>query len=445
MDDMHDFTALTIQEPLIQKLALQQIQIPTAVQKQVIPVIAQGTSVLFQSETGTGKTLAYLLPLIQKCAAAENPAKKVQLLILSPTYELASQIKTVVQTLTEQKVVLCIGGSPIKRQTDALKERPFAVIGNPARILELIHLKKLKTDGMLAVVLDEMDRLVSKEIKQATTDILTAVPKNCQIIGCSATVTKTAVQTVQKCTPQEIQTVYLPQEDVLRLRIEHWALYAETRDKINTLRQFLSAVQPQKAVVFTSRPDQVINIYEKLIYKKINCTALYAKADKNDRKAAINKFRSGGCPILITSDLASRGLDITGITHIIQMDLPSDQDFFVHRAGRTARAGAKGINVVIGDAYEMRAYAALEKKLGLTVYPKQLYGGKVVEPQADPDQNPRAAHGNQLRISKQKLETESVPGSRGAGGLQRKTSAQAKRGSRFAGQTTAEEAAGHKN
>ena len=155
---------------------------------------------------------------------------------------------------------------------------------------------------------------------------------------------------------------------------------AEIRDKIEFLRKFLAAEKPGKALIFTSRADQVENIYNKLTYKHVECMALHAKADKQMRKSAIDRFRSGKCKILITSDLGARGLDIPDITHIIQMDLPEDDDFFIHRAGRTARAGKKGINVVIGDEFEMHRYAALEKKFGLTVYPKQIRNGKISAP-----------------------------------------------------------------
>ena len=172
----------------------------------------------------------------------------------------------------------------------------------------------------------------------------------------------------------------LPKEDVLAKNITHWAIYAETRDKIDTLRKFLAAENPEKALVFASRADQVENIYSKLKYKKVECACLYAKADKQARKAAIDRFRSGKEHILITSDLGARGLDINGISHVIQMDLPSDSDFFIHRAGRTARAGKTGINVVIGDEYEMKAFAALEKKLRIKVFPKEIRNGKVQAP-----------------------------------------------------------------
>ena len=132
--------------------------------------------------------------------------------------------------------------------------------------------------------------------------------------------------------------------------------------------------------MFTGRNDQLDNITSKLKYKNIECASLSGKTDKKDRKTAIDRFRTGKLKILITTDLTSRGLDIPGITHVVQMDLPEKEDFFIHRSGRTARAGKTGVNVVIGDAFEMQNYARLEKKLKLKVYPKMLYKGKLIDP-----------------------------------------------------------------
>ena len=201
------------------------------------------------------------------------------------------------------------------------------------------------------------------------------LPEKIQYIACTATVDN-STKKFFKDSSLEI----MPEEDVLKRNISHWAIYAENRDKIETLRKFINAENPGKALIFTSRSDQVENIYSKLKFKKIDCMALHAKTDKQERKAAIDKFRSGKAKILVTSDLSARGLDIQNITHVIQMDLPSDQDFFVHRSGRTARAGKTGINIVIGDEYEMNQYALLEKKLGIKVYPKEIRDGKVCEP-----------------------------------------------------------------
>jgi superfamily II DNA/RNA helicase len=211
--------------------------------------------------------------------------------------------------------------------------------------------------------------------------------KDIQLIAASATITKTTQKILQSTrikqngtTESDLKTLFLPPEDVLRKRITHLALFSETRNKIDTLRKLLLAENCGKALVFTSKLDQVANIVSKLKFKNIECAALTAKTEKTERKATIDRFRSGKIKILVTSDLVARGMDIPDITHVIQMDMPSDDDFFVHRAGRTARMGKTGINIVIGDAYEMRKYAAIEKKLKLVVYPRMLYKGKLIDP-----------------------------------------------------------------
>ena len=387
MDKAKSFSELKISEKYIENLKSHEITEPTAVQAQAIPEILEGKSLLFQSETGTGKTLAYLLPLFERIEKQENPRKEARIVIIAPTIELASQIKSQVQMTTDSKAALLVGGAPIKRQIELLKEKPLIVIGGPARLLELFHLKKLRLDGVQAVVLDEADRLISPEIRDDTLDLINAMKKDVQLIAASATITGSTQKILQEtrvkkngATESDIETLFLPPEDVLRKRITHYALFAETRDKIDTLRKYLVAEKPAKALVFTSKLDQVANIVAKLRYKNIDCFGLTAKMDKTDRKSTLDRFRSGKIKLLVTSDLASRGLDIPNITHIIQMDLPSDENFFVHRAGRTARAGKTGINMVIGDAYEMRKYAALEKKLKLVVYPRILYKGKLADP-----------------------------------------------------------------
>ena len=382
-----DFSSLGIDEKYCEKLSSHGITEPSSVQSQAIPEIIKGTSLLFQSETGTGKTLAYLLPLLQNVEKLENPKKEVKIVIISPTIELASQIKSQIQMVTDSKAALLVGGAPIKRQVETLKEKPLIVIGGPARLLELFHLKKLRLDGAAAVVLDEVDRLLAKEMQEDTLELISALKKDIQLIAASATITQSTQKTLQATrikqngtTESDLKTLFLPPEDVLRKRITHLALYSETRDKIDTLRSLLNAEKPQKALIFTSKIDQVANIVVKLKFKNIECYALTAKTDKVERKATIDKFRSGKIKILVTSDLAARGLDIPDISHVIQMDMPSDDDFFIHRAGRTARMGKTGVNIVIGDGYEMRKYAAIEKKLKITVYPRMLYKGKLIDP-----------------------------------------------------------------
>ena len=368
---------LSLSENLNEKLSALNIKEPTAVQKEIIPLISQGEDVVFQSETGTGKTFAYLLPLINKLEQ-ETDSTKLRILVVAPTFELASQINMNVKSITNRKSALIIGGAPIKRQLETLKEKPQIICGSVARIVELIRLKKIKINDLFAIVFDETDRLVKKELLEETNELYNLIPQSTQIIACTATINQ-----FTKRFFAGINNVILPNEDILTKRITHWAIYAEQRDKIETLRKFLLAEKPGKVLIFTSRADQVENITSKLKYKNFECASIHAKSDKQERKATLDRFRSGKNKILITSDLAARGLDIPNITHIVQMDLPSDEDFFIHRSGRTARAGKTGINVVIGDEFEMNQFAKLEKKLKIIVYPKEIYGGKVLAPRMD--------------------------------------------------------------
>ncbi len=441
------FSDFGIGEEIIQRLSVAGITSPTAVQQKIMPLVAEGKNLMFQSETGTGKTFAYLLPILQRLCDNPKSSNPVRVLVASPTYELASQIKAQVRLVSDVKCALCIGGAPISRQVELLKEKPQIVIGGPARLLELIHLKKLKADAVETLVLDEADRLLSPELRNDTEGLLERLPRRVQLIGNSATVSDYTRKVLQNArdaidraseekTPAEsgkasgskdsagkistdmaangnkdagakdsgntpadqnpadrkqaasaIEFVTLPTEDVLRKRITHVAIFAERRDKIDTLRSFINAVKPKKLLVFTAKSDQIENIASKLRYRKLECEALSAKIGKQERKSAIDRFRSGKVTILVTTDLASRGLDIPDVTHVVQLDLPQTADFFIHRAGRTARAGKTGMNCVIGDAYEMQDFAKLEKKLGLKVYPKILYKGKLTSPRPDAEEN----------------------------------------------------------
>lgn len=373
----------------------------TKVQNSVIPKIRDGKNTVFQSETGTGKTFAYLLPLLEKIEAEkqseENVSRLPKILIIAPTLELTSQIKNAARNVTDMKISLLTGNAPLKRQIEMLKEKPEIICGTAGRLLELIKLQKLKTSSITACVLDEADRLLKKESVDLTYEILRNVPKHAQLIACSATITNSVKKLVddfgksassdgdadcEGAVKSESKSEYIemPAEDVLRKKITHIAIYAEARDKIDMLCKFMRVVHPEKMLVFASRQAQVINIAQRLQFRKLDCDALFSKQDKFDRKTALDDFRSGVVRTLVTSDLSARGLDIAGVTHVVQMDLPEEKDFFVHRAGRTARAGESGMNVVIGDAYEMRRYAAFEKQLGIIVYPKILYGGKMIAP-----------------------------------------------------------------
>ncbi len=406
---MITFSGLSVPPELCTALEKRAITVPTPVQEQVIPLLLAGENVLFQSETGTGKTFCYLLPAFIKCLSS-GIQQATQILVIAPTHELASQIKTEALNLARDANVpitaaLCIGGAPLKRQIDMLKEKPSILVGGPARILELIHLKKFKTNNVSMVILDETDRMLAPEMRDIIRDLLAVLPGSAQFAACSATLSHYHASLLEKMIPERkpvpesevvqaakpvsapsryrIRLINLPPEDVLKRNIVHWVFFSEGRDKINALRSFLLAEKPEKALVFTAIAGQVENIVAQLNFKKIPCSGIYAKLDKIGRKKAIDDFRSGRSKVLVTSDLAARGLDIPDITHVIQLDVNENEDFFIHRAGRTARAGKSGINAIFGDEKELRNLSRVEKKLGIVIYPKVLYGGAVRTPDQD--------------------------------------------------------------
>lgn len=397
---MSDFSAIPLYRPFVEALASKGIVQLTPIQEKVIPPALEGKHIFFESETGTGKTYAFLLPLLTNLMRDEKAALLPRILILSPTAELAVQIKEAAVHLNANakspiKIALCVGGTSLKRQIDALKEKPALIIGTPLRISDLIKLKKLKLKEVSAAVIDEADRQLAKESRDALKAVLTELPQQAQILACSATFNNKNSDLLKSflshsAALETCEYITIPRTHVLQHSIEHWALFSERRYKADTLRALIhalnntnsrlnndTAARSKKMLIFTAPAQEVDTLANKLRHKKLNAAPLYGNMDSAARKQLLAQFRSGKRRLLVTTDVSARGLDITDIDYIVQMHLTKDADLFIHRAGRTGRAGRHGVNIVIGDAYELRILQGIEKKLGITVYPKMLNGGKI--------------------------------------------------------------------
>jgi superfamily II DNA/RNA helicase len=394
------FAELGVSPHFIEKLRVRNIVKPTEIQKRVIPLLTSGKNLIFRSATGTGKTFAYLLPLLQRLSAGEAAGESGSggnggsgkgggplILICAPTLELCSQIKKEADFLLKGqeppvKVNLLIGSANLDRQIGALKkDRPRVIVGNPSRLLLLVRMKKLKLGSIGALVLDEGDRLFAEELAADTRELLGFINRDRQTAACSATISPKNRDLLLPFMGEGVLFEEAGDEEVLRSRIEHWAFFSEGRRKIQSLRSLLGAVKPKKALVFSGGGGQPGNIVSQLQYHRVPSAGLYGDMDKKNRKDAVDGFRSGKITVLVSSDLAARGLDIPGITHVIALDVPAEAGPYVHRAGRTGRAGRRGIMITIGDEEEMRRLARLEKKLGITIYPKVLYRGQVCVPE----------------------------------------------------------------
>jgi superfamily II DNA/RNA helicase len=291
---------------------------------------------------------------------------------------------------------LLIGQANLKRQIEGLrKEKPQVVVGNPGRILLLAKMGKLNLRGLRSLVFDEGDRLVAEDLRGETLELLALIAKSAGqaardgtsilCAACSATLSAKSRELLLPFAGEDVRVIETDEQEILRERIQHWAIWSEGRRKVLTLRSFLAAARPKKALVFSGRAWDAGNIVSQLQHHGLSVAGLYGDMEKGRRRDAVESFRTGKTAILVSSDLASRGLDLPGVTHVIALDVPQDGEAYIHRAGRTGRAGKRGIMVSIGDEDEMNRLALLEKRLGLTVYPKELYRGQVLAPTAVED------------------------------------------------------------
>jgi ATP-dependent RNA helicase DeaD len=371
------FTELQLAPELIAALEKQQISQPTPIQIAALPVLLAGRDAYLHAETGTGKTLAYLLPIFSRL---DTDQATTQAVIVAPTHELALQIHRQSCDLATNagrpvRSLLLIGGTSTERQIDKLKKKPHLVVGSPGRIAELLGKGKLKAKDVRTVVIDETDRLLNEESLLAVRTLVQAAPSTRQLIFASATLERESLGVAKEWSPelQMLQAGTAPVNE----NIEHLYLVCEERDKLEVLRKLLNALTPERAIVFVHRNDDAERISLKLAHHKIPAADLNAALYKEDRKQAMDGFRKGTIRVLIASDIAARGLDIKGVTHVFNFDVPTLSQAYLHRVGRTGRAGAKGVAVTLMTEIEARLVRRYEEELGIDMHSVRVRDGQV--------------------------------------------------------------------
>lgn len=376
---MSSFKDLNINDQLINGLKKDNITIPTQIQNETINLILENKDIIAEAVTGSGKTLAYLLPSFMRI---DTNSKELNTIVLAPTHELAIQINNVIKTLSKNsdypvRSLALIGNVNIKRQIDDLKSKPHIVVGTPNRIFELIKLRKVKAHQVKTIVIDEADKLLSDKNIMPVKDVIKTTLRDRQLLAFSATISKSAIDTATELMKQP-QVISLT-DIKLNSDIEHYMISSTVRDKITTLRSVIHAVKPKKAIVFINKNGLVKDIMMKLNYHKIDAVAIFGSAKKSARKHALDAFRGGRANVLVSSDLVARGLDLKDITHIINLDIPADLNEYLHRVGRTGRAGHKGTAISIVTEYEMKLVRKIERINGIDVIQKGIYKGKLID------------------------------------------------------------------
>ena len=374
------FIDLGVLPELEKALGVEGITEPTAVQVQSAEVLFGGKDVFISSETGTGKTLAYLLPLLCKI---DPSVVGPQVIIITPTHELALQIQQQMQRLLQHSGLafrsqVLIGETPIKRQTEKLKKKPELVIGSTGRLLDLIKMKKLKVHQVKHIVMDEIDRLLIGESLKSIQGIIKATLRERQLIFVSATEHNEYVREAKSLAKN--LTVVNAKSKQINQDITHLYFVAEERKKVDMVRRLMYAMKPERAIVFVHRNEKVDVLKSKLEHHKMKVSQIHKGCTKLERKKALEDFRGGRSSVLISSDISSRGLDIKGITHIFNLDLPTQSDAYIHRAGRTGRAGDSGTAVSLVTSRETRTVQKHARFLKIKIEERMLREGKVIKP-----------------------------------------------------------------
>jgi len=359
---------------LANALSGQHIKTPTPIQAEAIPEILRGGDFVLSSPTGTGKTLAYLLPAFAKLSDDTELVKKVQVLILLPTYELAAQVWNVASALWREagvggaEPVLVIGNAGIGRQIEALKKKPRVVIGSPGRVCELIKLKKLVTHFVHTLVLDEGDRLADKTTLEHLTEIVKTIPrKSRQTLLFSATAKITAERFHDFFDNPRFISIGGTKRTEIPRGIHHIAVSCERRDKLKAIRGYIHGNKVEKALLFVRNAEEAQRMAERLSFHGIATLAISSNHTGPQRKTAINKLREGGVTLLVATDAASRGLDIPALTHVFHMEPPFTAEEYLHRAGRVGRMGNSGESVVFVSGKELERLLMIGKTLDIRV------------------------------------------------------------------------------
>jgi ATP-dependent RNA helicase DeaD len=341
---------------------------PSPIQEQAIPSLLEGLDVIGQAQTGSGKTAAFGLPMLQYVDPSED---EVQGLVLTPTRELCIQVTQALRTYGKRKgidVVAVFGGAPIRSQQAQLRAGGQVVVGTVGRVKDLISRHSLMLQGCRFVVLDEADEMLDLGFLEDVERILSLTPSSRQTALFSATMPPEIKRLADQYLYHPV-TVKVKTDTLTVDTVEQFALEVSPRDKHEALATVLEAERPEQALVFVRTKIRCDQLYRSLRDKGMNVKALHGDMSQGSRDGVMISFKDGRLPLLIATDVASRGLDISGISHVINYDVPISPDVYVHRIGRTGRVGRSGRAITFYEPRQARDIQAIERHAGVKLSP----------------------------------------------------------------------------
>ena len=363
---MNDFSGLELIEPLRRSTSAEGYAAPTPIQAQSIPHLLKARDLLGVAQTGTGKTAAFVLPMLQNLTETANgrPAPgHPRALVLAPTRELAVQIGDSVRTygkFLKIKSTNIFGGAPIKAQIRALNAGVDIVIATPGRLMDLLQQRKLRLDAVEIFVLDEADRMLDMGFIPDVRKIAAMIGHDRQTVLFSATMPSAIAKLAAGLLKDPIKVEVAPQSTTAE-RIDQKILFVQKAKKRDLLSAVLKDKSISRALVFTRTKHGADRVAKHLEHGGIRSGVIHGNKSQNARQKALDGFKRGNLRILVATDIAARGIDVDGVTHVINFDLPNDPETYVHRIGRTARAGSEGKAISFCDNEERDYLFDIEK------------------------------------------------------------------------------------
>lgn len=345
---------------------------PTEVQEKVIPLAFEKRDIVVESQTGTGKTLAFLLPILQ---SINTNVEEIQALILTPTRELAAQVTEEVKKLLrdEGKVLSIYGGSNIEKQIRQVKGNCNIVVGTPGRILYHVQRKTINLSRVRYLVIDEADQMLNMGFTEELNEVIKRVNPNRRTMLFSATVPK-GIRTITLKHMKNPQTIRIKKKSLVVENIEQRSVATGEISKLEVLEAVINKEKPFMTIVFCRSKDRVKETYKYLFNKGYLCEELHGDLSPQKRKKVMKDFKDLKIQILVASDIACRGLDVDGITHIINYDIPREVELYIHRIGRTGRAGNEGTAITVVEPKEQKHMDLIEKTINMKI--KKLHARK---------------------------------------------------------------------
>ncbi|MDF2436405.1 MAG: box helicase domain protein [Bacteroidota bacterium] len=368
---MQTFTELGVTDALIKGLVENNIFDPTEIQRKSIPyLLKEGFDFIGQAQTGTGKTMAFGLPLLQKI---DTNNSKVQALVLCPTRELAQQIAKQLFRVARYNpsrifIESVYGGEPIEIQTKNLSRPTHIVVATPGRLIDLLERKALSLTDIKTIVLDEADEMLSMGFKDSIDTVLKQTNGQRQIWLFSATIPESLDRIIHSYMEEDAYKVQVDIKNVVNRDIEHqYVQCIDAKDKLTTLLEFLRTQGKGRGIVFCKTKDGTQSLSKQLIARNYSAEAIHGDLQQRDREKVLRAFKNEKVQILVATDMAARGLDITDLQYVIHYQLPDQLEYYTHRSGRTGRAGKKGLSISLVTSTEMKRLKTIESELKISI------------------------------------------------------------------------------